>query len=116
MRREESSVSTDMFTGSSLTKALERPEAESTLRMVRTPPFQSSPAFSTMSSKMESEAESNSASTTQLPPAEPSMELSALPPSNIDRAPSKMDFPAPVGPVIMTRPAGNSISSESIRT
>ena len=37
-------------------------------------------------------------------------------PSSKESAPSRMDFPAPVCPVIMTRPSGKSTSRESIST
>ena len=58
----------------------------------------------------------NSASTTQVSPCAPTSEASALPPRARPRAPRRMDLPAPVCPVIMTRPSGKSISRESIST
>ena len=44
------------------------------------------------------------------------IDASALAPINKDKAPKRIDFPAPVCPVIMIRPSGKSISRESINT
>ena len=123
MSPDESSERSFTGAGQSLTKVLERPFLESTLLMMRDPspvsgeipdsiPFSSSNAAILPLSSLTL----NSASTTQLSPAGPIADKSALEPRARERAPRIMDLPAPVCPVIITRPAGNSISSESIRT
>jgi len=86
-------------TGSSLRNERERPAGVITLRRMY-----SSPDFSW-----------NSASTTQLRVLSLKTEASALLPRIRESAPSRMDFPAPVSPVIIIRPSGKVISREDIR-
>ena len=57
----------------------------------------------------------NSASTTQWSCSGPTMRASALAPKTRDKAPSRMDLPAPVSPLIIIKPSGNVVSRELIR-
>ena len=95
----------------------ERPERLTTLLMISSP----SPASTSLSSRISFRTRSdsgilNTASTTQLSASPPITEASALEPSSKDRAPNRIDLPAPVWPDIMIRPSGNLMSRESIKT
>ena len=113
--REEMLCRTPSGTGQSLMKLRERPDVDMTLRTSMREPSGSMSSAARISAILSSRL-SNSASTTQEAAPGDIMDASALAPARNDKAPSSMDFPAPVCPVIMTRPSGKSTSRESIRT
>ena len=106
--------STPSCTGQSLMKLRERPDDDITLRMSTRPPS-GSMSLASSSSATAGEALSNSASTVHDDAPGEIIEASALAPARKLSAPSMSDFPAPVCPVIMTRPSGKSTSRESMR-
>ena len=102
----------------SLTKILERPEDVSSRRTVssETPEessIQSMP-FSSSNPRNSGSTSVNNASTTDFDPPSDITFVSARPPMTRESAPSIIDFPAPVSPVMMVRPGPNSRSRCSI--
>ena len=113
-RKDEIDARNCMLTGSSFRKDLDLPFGEITRRSISSL-SKSIPAASKASSSSRDGETENSASTTQFRDLSPSIETSALAPSNKEIAPRSMDFPAPVSPVIITRPSGSRRSNDSIR-
>ncbi len=112
-RRAATSCSRPTGTGQSLMKQRERPDRDTTRRISSRSPSCSTSAPESSASRASSRPV-KPASTTQESAPSVSRDASALAPASRDRAPSRMDLPAPVWPVIMTRPSGNSISRASI--
>ena len=104
------------WTGESLMNERERPVLCTTLLIRRLPSSHSTSASSSMALISAESSTVNSASTTQLSAPALMIDASALAPVRSDKAPSKMLLPAPVWPVMMTRPSGNVMSRESIST